>query len=1004
MYIYSLIPLFATVAYIPLLYICISMRPWRNQHKLFFYFLLSAITWSLIDFVGRSNFFPYSADVFFKLVVIFFSLMAVQFHRFISSYYPPGKRRWLPFAYGSLVVIIIVTLLGYLPKGIIIEGDSFYPDYGIAILLVAIPLLVLAIRNLYIFLPGLKQKDNPVVLNQNYSLTLCLTIMIVFMLSALFPFGRKFPIGHLGSILNALILTYAVIGQQLLDIRFVLRRGLVWFCIGIIGLASFLGLLLGFHALFNFGLTPGGIFLSSLSGVVAVIIIFELRGIVSRFMGKAFQGDSYQYREKLVEFSGRIHNVFSLREQGAELISLIMRSMNCKKAGLLFLDPNEDFEIQLVEPTEKDSQLNNFKMRSDNPVVKYLNRERRPLTMETINISPEFMGLWQQEKETIEAEELALFMPLISRDRLIGILVLGKKKSGYYTLEDYGLLETVTKRVAVSMEKEFLREQLKAREEELSIINSSSTIITSSLDIQRIYDNFIKELKRVVDVDWAAICVIEETELLFMAISTDIGSPWKVGERVPLKGTATEWVANHKKPFIDADLATEVSFATGKYHLQHSIRSLVYLPLVISNQVIGTLTVASRHPYAYGVRHVKLLEQLSCQIAMPIENARLYAKTERMARVDGLTGLLNRRSLDEVLPSEIGRHSRYGGIFTLIIFDIDSFKTLNDNYGHLAGDELLRQIGIIMKNNIRESDQAFRYGGDEFAVLLPQTTIEASSKVAERIRQQTYAEIEIGSLPISISLGLATWPSDGIGAKDIIGAADIALYTAKHNGGNCSLCFSVDMMTTQTARNILADNQDSGALSTIFALAATVDARDKLTRNHSKQVHDYAVAIGSALGMGQLELNRLSTCALLHDIGKIGISDEVLNKQGTLTFDEWETIRSHCRLGASIVSHSVQLVPCVQGILHHHERYNGEGYPDKLKGEEIPLESRILSIADSFASMTSARVYSRALTFEAARNEVLEGSGSQFDPKLVKIFLAVVQSLIAPGEQTAVGS
>ena len=143
--------------------------------------------------------------------------------------------------------------------------------------------------------------------------------------------------------------------------------------------------------------------------------------------------------------------------------------------------------------------------------------------------------------------------------------------------------------------------------------------------------------------------------------------------------------------------------------------------------------------------------------------------------------------------------------------------------------------------------------------------------------------------------------------------------------------------------------------------------------------------------------------AKLHDIGKIGISDEILNKQGTLTFEEWEIIKSHCRMGASIVSHSVQLIPCVQGILHHHERYNGEGYPDKMKGEEIPLESRILSIADSFATMTSSRIYSRALTFEGAKNEVQAGAGSQFDPKLVEIFLTVVQSLITPGEQSAVG-
>jgi diguanylate cyclase (GGDEF)-like protein len=999
MNIYAYIPLVACVAYIPLLYKTINARPWQRQHKLFFLFLLAAIIWSLTDFLFRSDFLPQFRYIWLRIIVILYSLMAVQFHVFTSSFFPTEKGRWLPFAYGSLTVMIILIAGGFLTGDITVVGDKLYPQYEWAIVIVAVPLLVLLIRDLYVLWPRLKHPENPIIHNQTITLLSSLFILGIFSMATILPFGREYPLSHIGSIFNAFI-----VGHQLVDIRFVLRRALIRLSIGVVGLACYWVMLLGIHRLFNLRLTLGEMLTSSVAGIIVIVIVFELRSVVTRFLGKAFQGERFRYREKLEEFAGRIHNVFSLKEQGVELLSLITHSVSCGKAGLLFLDPNGDFEIQMVEPSCPENPLSNFKLRSDNPIIQHLNREHRPLTWESINVSPEFMGLCQQEKETIKANDLKLFMPLISRNKLIGILVLDKKRNGYYNLEDYSLLESVTKRVSVSMEKEYLREQLKAREEELSVINRSSTIITSSLDIQRIYDSFIKELKRVVNVDWAAICVIEDAELLFMAISTEVGSPWKVGERIPFKGTAAEWVANHQKPIIDADLSTETRYTTEKYHLQHSIRSIVHLPLIISNQVIGTLSVASRNPYAYNARHVKLLEQLAYQIAMPIENARLYAKTERMARVDSLTGLLNRRSLDEVLPSEIGRHSRYGGVFTLIIFDIDTFKSLNDNYGHLAGDELLRQIGIIIKNNIREADQAFRYGGDEFAIFLPQTSIESALKVAERIRQQTYAKIQISSLPISISLGLATWPSDGIGTNDIIAAADISLYTAKHNGGNRAVCFSVDMITTQTAKNILTDTQDSGALSTIFALAATVDARDKLSRNHSKQVHDYAISIGRELGMGQLELNRLSTCALLHDIGKIGISDEILNKQGPLTESEWEILQSHSKLGASIVSHSVQLIPCVQGILHHHEKYNGEGYPDRLKREEIPLESRILAIADSFASMTSARVYSQTLTFEAAKDEIKAGAGTQFDPKLVEIFLTVVQTLIASSEQTVVES
>lgn len=1005
MNIYAFIPLVATIAYVPLLLTTIMARPWRRQHKLFLLLLIAASFWSLVDYIFRSNLFPGAADLLIRVIICLFSWMAIQFHFFSSSFFPADKSRWLPLAYGSLALNIVLAALKLMPQGLVQEGDVLLPQYGWATFVIATPLVMLVARNVYIFWPRLKNQDNPVVSNQTVSLLLCLAVLTVFIIFSLFPFSRAFPISHVGNIIVALILSYAVVGHQLVDIRYVLRRGFVWICLSIIGIATFWAMLLVFHNIFNIKLPLITFFSATVAGIVAVLVIYKMRDLISRFMGKAFQGQTYDYRQKLSDFANQIHQVFSLKEQGAELLKLTTHAIGCSKAALLFIDPNGDYEVQITESNDKNDVLSRLKLRGDNPVVEYLKRERRSLTRESLSISPEFLGLWQQEKKVIGSNGIELFMPLISRDRLIGLFVLDKKITGHYTLEDYSLLEEITAKVAVSMEKEYLREQLKEREEELSVINRSNAIISSSLDIQRIYDNFIKELKSVVNVDWAAISVIEDVEIYFMAIFTEIGSPWKVGERIPLKGSATEWVATHNKSIIETDLAVENRFSTGKYHLQHSLRSIAFMPLIISNQVIGTLSVASRQPDAYNTRHIKMLEQLASQISMPIENARLYAKTERMARVDSLTGLLNRRSLDEILSSEIGRHSRYGGIFSLIILDLDSLKSLNDNFGHLAGDELLRQIGAIMSNAIRESDRAFRYGGDEFAILLPQTTIEAALKVAERIRQQTYAMIEIGSKPISISLGLASWPVDGVLANDILAAADKALYQAKRSGGNRSHCSVIKFGPgAEGAALKSAEAQDANALSAIFAMAANVDARDRYTHNHSKRVHEFSIAIGNGLDMKPLELNLLGTCALLHDIGKIGISDEILNKPEPLAEEEWKIIKSHPLLGASIISHSSQLGPCVEVILHHHEKYDGTGYPDALKGEAIPLESRILAIADAFAAMTSTRVYSKELTYELAIEEIKACAGVHFDPILVKIFTEVVPQTIASSDQSKIGT
>jgi len=387
-----------------------------------------------------------------------------------------------------------------------------------------------------------------------------------------------------------------------------------------------------------------------------------------------------------------------------------------------------------------------------------------------------------------------------------------------------------------------------------------------------------------------------------------------------------------------------------------------------------------------------LLEQLASQIAMPVENSRLYAEAEEKARVDELTGLLNRRSLDEMIAGEIGRHSRYGGVFSIIILDLDSFKAFNDNYGHLAGDKILRQIGSIIKSTVRSADQAFRYGGDEFAILLPQTTIEATNEVAERVRQQIASEVKTGRIPITASLGLASWPVDGIESDEVVAAADTALYHAKRDGGNQSRHTLRTLLTLDDMMAGSADIRDDEALNTIYALAATVDAKDHYTYSHSKRVKEHAVTLAEALKLEPLEISRLETCALLHDIGKIGISDKILNKRGKLTAEEWEAIKIHPQVGANIASRARQLAPCLAGILYHHERYDGSGYPKGLKGEDIPLEARILAIADVFAAITSDRPYSDAFAYEEALEEIKRGAGKQFDSHLVKIFLSAIKT------------
>jgi len=378
---------------------------------------------------------------------------------------------------------------------------------------------------------------------------------------------------------------------------------------------------------------------------------------------------------------------------------------------------------------------------------------------------------------------------------------------------------------------------------------------------------------------------------------------------------------------------------------------------------------------------------------MSIENARLYAQAEQRARIDELTGLWNRRHLMERIQVEIGRHSRYGGAFSLVILDLDSFKAFNDTYGHIEGDRLLKQLGIVLKGAVRDADEAFRYGGDEFAILLPQTSIKDAHEVAERVRRRITSEVRTGSVSMTASLGLASWPVDGIAISEIISAADKALYYAKQRGGNQSQAV-LEILSPLSEPPAKADfQQDRGAFSIIHALAAAVDAKDHYAHDHSQRVKDYAVALSRDLDLEPADIARLSVCALLHDIGKLGVSDEILNKASKLNAEEWEMIKSHPQMGADIVGHIPQLSACMPGILYHHENYDGTGYLLGLKANAIPLDARILRVVDAFAAMTSARPYRDALSQEEALEELKAGAGKQFDPALVETFISVIRNM-----------
>jgi diguanylate cyclase (GGDEF)-like protein len=367
------------------------------------------------------------------------------------------------------------------------------------------------------------------------------------------------------------------------------------------------------------------------------------------------------------------------------------------------------------------------------------------------------------------------------------------------------------------------------------------------------------------------------------------------------------------------------------------------------------------------------------------------------AVTDELTGLLNRRGFHELFETELERARRSGQPLSLIVGDLDHFKALNDRFGHAAGDRALEQLALILDTAKRRIDAAARIGGEEFAVILPDSDHHAAYILAERMRREVRETFMYEPYELTISLGVATFPLHGGDVESLVAQADDALYAAKALGRDRSVVWGEDVDSQVLAEAGVASARSERHAATMRALAEVVDARGSGTGagaaggSHSHAVSRYAGAIARELALPPESIERVRFGGIVHDVGKIGVPDAVLRKPGWLSAEDWHEVRRHPEIGARILA-GARLGEVSEWVLAHHERPDGTGYPAGLAGSQIPVEARILAVADAYEAMTSPRVYRAALTAEQARAELVRGSGTQFDARVVEAFLRVLDS------------
>jgi diguanylate cyclase (GGDEF)-like protein/putative nucleotidyltransferase with HDIG domain len=368
---------------------------------------------------------------------------------------------------------------------------------------------------------------------------------------------------------------------------------------------------------------------------------------------------------------------------------------------------------------------------------------------------------------------------------------------------------------------------------------------------------------------------------------------------------------------------------------------------------------------------------------------RLIGRLSDAARTDSLTSLLNRRGFEELFETELERARRSGRPLSVIVGDLDAFKAVNDRFGHAAGDRALERLSEILQTVKRRIDTAARIGGEEFAVIAPDTDHHAAYILAERMRREVRDAFAPEPFPLTISLGIATFPRHGATGESLIGGADEALYAAKKLGRDRTVVYNPELADSLLAATGQPAPRAERHSTTVLALAEVIDIRDEGTAEHSETVGRYAGAIARELGLGADLVERVRFGGIVHDVGKIGIPDSVLRKPGWLSDEDWREMHRHPEIGARILR-GANLDDIGEWVLAHHERPDGEGYPHGLSGNDIPLEARILAVADAYEAMTSDRVYRPALTSQSARAELLRCSGTQFDGRVVDAFLTVL--------------
>ena len=614
--------------------------------------------------------------------------------------------------------------------------------------------------------------------------------------------------------------------------------------------------------------------------------------------------------------------------------------------------------------------------------------------------------------------------PIMLGGRPAGAMVAMSTEREYvFQQRDLEVMQTAAGQLSVAVENARLFAEELRRSKQLNFLNNISKMAISSEDAEQMLADIVAEIQKTFQFDHIGIGILDYVTKE-IEIKAEAGATAQArGKRIPLGTGIVGRVARTNERLLVHN--------AGDGHLVGVLpdsRSVLCIPITYGESLLGVLNVESREENAFSTQDVLIMSTLADLLATALHNTFVFQKLQQQSITDGLTGIKTRRFFWEALTSEWKRASRSGRPFSVVLIDLDKFKEVNDSFGHLEGDLVLARVGRLLEQRCRQSNVVARYGGDEFVILMPETSVDQAHSLAERLRLWLAQDAMLAEHHISGSFGVASFPAHGFSAEDIIRVADAGMYAAKHNGGDRvsmvaefgdteNIAAQRQQLSTyiegflQQDRSLLADLEDLVSTlhrlcgedcnvqvlkESIEALARAGESREFHAAGHGDMVARYTELIGRALALPPDELVELVYAARVHDVGKIFVPERVVTKPGPLNEEEFAHIRKHPRTGAEIVATVPGSILLQKAIEHHHEAFDGSGYPHGLRGEEIPLWGRILALADAFVNMTSERAFAAAKTTDQALAEIEKLSGTRYDGMLVRVLMRQLKTGKAP--------